>query len=179
MLPLPLPVMSSAKTSEDTVEMQSIESFKLKETPSPIIPKPPPTYFAISATSSPPSSANGSPRHVAVATKTQLNGNTKELINSQAPMEKYVAKFTNGAITTPCSGKVAVRIGAYEGETKQPSRLEFLPQQSPTVVDSPVKISGESVANRPVVSRLQNELAATLERSNLRKKTDTVKNQSH
>lgn len=64
-------------------------------------------------------------------------------------------------------GKVAIRISAYEGESKQPSRLEFLPQQQRTAND-------EIAKSEPVASRLQNELVATLQRSNLRRKTDEV-----
>lgn len=69
----------------------------------------------------------------------------------------------------PSSGKVAIRIGAYEGEAKQPSKLDFLSQQ--TRAD---RNGTDELANGPVVSRLQNELAATLQRSNLRRKTDGV-----
>ncbi|XP_063991869.1 uncharacterized protein LOC135170204 isoform X1 [Diachasmimorpha longicaudata] len=171
--PLPLPG-SPMKSVEEAVEMQSIESFKLKETPSPVIPKPPPTYFSASANSSPTTTpTNGSPRHAPVVKQSQLNGNKDSVNNKcQVPMEKknfVKIQNSNGPIAANTGGKVAVRIGSYEGETKQPSRLEFLPQgRSTTDGGKPV----EEVNNGPVVSRLQNELAATLQRSNLRKKTD-------
>lgn len=173
--PMPLPA-SPTKSREDAVEMQSIESFKLKDTPSPVIPKPPTTYFSASNNTSPVSTpTNGSPHHIAVVKSPQLNGN-KESVNNkcQVPMEKksFVnIQNSNGPITANAGGKVAVRIGTYEGETKPPSRLEFLPQgRSTTDAGKPVA----EVTNGPVVSRLQNELAATLQRSNLRKKTEEV-----
>uniref|UniRef100_A0A0C9QC49 Uncharacterized protein n=1 Tax=Fopius arisanus TaxID=64838 RepID=A0A0C9QC49_9HYME len=171
--PLPLPE-SPTKSREDAVEMQSIESFKLKETPSPVIPKPPPTYFSSSNNTSPTSTpTNGSPRHTTITKQPHLNGNKDSVNNKyQVPMEKknfVKIQNSNGPVTANPPGKVAVRIGTYEGETKQPSRLEFLPQgRSTTDTGKPV----EEVSNGPAVSRLQNELAATLQRSNLREKTE-------
>lgn len=76
---------------------------------------------------------------------------------------------TNAQNVKPSNGKVAIRIGAYEGEAKQPSKLDFLSQQSRAD-----RNGTDELANGPVVSRLQNELAATLQRSNLRRKTDGV-----
>ncbi|KAK2584755.1 hypothetical protein KPH14_007082 [Odynerus spinipes] len=170
----PLPVVTKAATSEDSVEMQSIESFKLKDAPNPVIPKPPPTYFPLSNSSS-TSTINGSPRHVAAGTaaKTQV----KEKEQSTSPSTE-TAKIVTGNGVSPNGtvaggptakapvGKVAIRIGAYEGEAKQPAKLDFLAQQ-PRVEKS---VNDET--NGPVVSRLQNELAATLQRSNLRRKTE-------
>jgi len=159
--PPPLPLLSKNKNSDDSVEMQSIESFKLKETPN-TVPKPPPTYFPVTS----PSSTNGSPRHVgSKVPKDAATSPVAELAkNSSASVSP-----TNGPSKLP-GGKVAIRIGAYEGETKQPSRLEFLPQQSSRDKNGVVDESD----NGPVVSRLQNELAATLQRSNLRRKTEGV-----
>lgn len=149
------------------MEMQSIESFKLKEAPNPVIPKPPPTYFPIQNNST--VTSNGSPRH-GTGNKPQVNG--KETSPSPVP-EMTKAAVSPAAANTPnlkpAPGKVAIRIGAYEGEAKQPSKLDFLSQQSRSD-----RNGTDELANGPVVSRLQNELAATLQRSNLRRKTDGV-----
>lgn len=148
--------------------MQSIESFKLKDSPNPVIPKPPPTYFPLSNSSS---TANASPRHVAAGSKQQVNGKDQNFSSPVPEPSKTVSTIaspTNGAQNPkPPAGKVAIRIGAYEGEVRQPSRLDFLSQQS-----RPEKNGGDDIPNVPVVSRLQNELAATLQRSNLRRKTE-------
>lgn len=160
--------------------MQSIESFKLKDSPSPVIPKPPQTYFLLSPNTSPTSTpSNGSPRHSAITTtKTQLNGNTS---NTTTMEKKSITKIDSNnlqstmTLSSQIGGKIAVRIGSYEGESKQPSRLEFLPQQGKTITDSVTKpVIVEEISNGPAVSRLQNELAATLQRSNLKKKTEEV-----
>lgn len=149
------------------MEMQSIESFKLKEAPNPVIPKPPPTYFPIQNNST--VTSNGSPRH-GTGNKPQVNG--KETSPSPVPeMTKAAVSpaAANAPNLKPAPGKVAIRIGAYEGEAKQPSKLDFLSQQSRSD-----RNGTDELANGPVVSRLQNELAATLQRSNLRRKTDGV-----
>jgi len=160
----PLPLPSKNQNSDDSVEMQSIESFKLKETPN-TVPKPPPTYFPVTS----PSSTNNSPRHVGTASKIPKDIATSPVAelakNSAAP----VSPINSAQPSKLPSGKVAIRIGSYEGETKQPSRLEFLPQQP-----SRDKNGVDESDNSPVVSRLQNELAATLQRSNLRRKTEGV-----
>lgn len=151
--------------------MQSIESFKLKETPN-TVPKPPPTYFPLSNTSV---ISNGSPRHTATGNKPQMLNNKNAATNHTLEFTKIspsATSPTNGAQSTKSvNGKVAIRIGSYEGESKQPSKLEFLSQTSreKTETDDPAQSN-----NDPVVSRLQNELAATLQRSNLRRKTDGV-----
>lgn len=162
--------------------MQSIESFKLKNSPSSVIPKPPSTYFLITPNTSPSTTpTNGSPRHPIPPIKPNMNGNiNKEISNNQVPImeKKSVTKIDNNnsqsSVTVSSqAGKIAVKIGTYEGELKQPSRLDFLPQGK-TVIDSPKPVILEEVSNGPVVSRLQNELAATLQRSNLKKKTEEV-----
>ncbi|XP_071642124.1 uncharacterized protein [Temnothorax longispinosus] len=158
--PPPLPLPSKNRNSDDSVEMQSIESFKLKETPN-TVPKPPPTYFPVTSSSS----TNGSPRHAGTGSKVPKDAATSPVAelakNSSASVSPTNASKLPG-------GKVAIRIGAYEGETKQPSRLEFLPQQPSRDKNGVV----DEADNGPVVSRLQNELAATLQRSNLRRKTE-------
>lgn len=161
--PPPLPLPSKNRNSDDSVEMQSIESFKLKETPN-TVPKPPPTYFPVTS----PSSTNGSPRHVGIGSKVPKDVATSPVAELTKNSSASVSP-TNGASKLP-GGKVAIRIGAYEGETKQPSRLEFLPQQPSRDKNG---VADES-DNGPVVSRLQNELVATLQRSNLRRKTEGV-----
>lgn len=137
-----------------------------------MIPKPPPTYFPLSNSSS-TSTVNGSPRHVGTAAKTQ--GKEKE---STSPSNEATKPTTGNVVSSngtavpggptakAPAGKVAIRIGAYEGEVKQPAKLDFLAQQSRVEKN----VADES--NGPVVSRLQNELAATLQRSNLRRKTE-------
>ncbi|XP_032664025.1 uncharacterized protein LOC116840855 isoform X2 [Odontomachus brunneus] len=165
--PPPLPLPSKSRGNDDSVEMQSIESFKLKETPN-TVPKPPPTYFPVSSPSAAP---NGSPRHIGGSKPPTSNG--KDAATS--PVAEFAktspssASPTNGAqpAKSTIGGKVAIRIGAYEGETKQPSRLEFLSQQT-----REKNGTDDASTNGPVVSRLQNELAATLQRSNLRRKTE-------
>jgi len=159
--PPPLPHLSKNRGNDDAVEMQSIESFKLKETPS-TVPKPPSTYFPMTSPS-----PNGSPRHGTAARTTS----GKDAATS--PVAE-LAKTSLASPTKPAqsarANKVAIKIGAYEGEVKQPSRLEFLPQQ--TNRDNSV---AKEAANDAVVSMLQNELAATLLRSNLRRKTEWVR----
>ena len=189
--PLPLPSHSpTAKSPEDAVEMQSIESFKLKESPSPLIPKPPSTYFSLtSSTISSPTSSAGSPRHTLSPSKTQFNGTASQSVNINNGDQTVVDQKRSSPMiklapipppVVPMStfgpGKVAVRIGAYEGEAKPPSRLDFLPQPPPRAPEPPAKVITEEVVDAPVVSRLQNELAATLQRSNLRRKTEGVRN---
>ncbi|KAL7290255.1 hypothetical protein TKK_0015957 [Trichogramma kaykai] len=85
------------------------------------------------------------------------------------------------------SGKVALTIAAYEGETKAPTRLDFLPSilsntnsksndspdSSSTYSSTPVSAVDEEV--REIGSRLQDELVATLRKSNLREIHDSKK----
>jgi len=160
----PLPLPSKNQNSDDSVEMQSIESFKLKETPN-TVPKPPPTYFPVTS----PSSTNNSPRHVGTASKIPKDITTSPVAELAKNSAASVSPINSAQPSKLPSGKVAIRIGSYEGETKQPSRLEFLPQQP-----SRDKNGVDESDNSPVVSRLQNELAATLQRSNLRRKTEGV-----
>ncbi|XP_072746765.1 uncharacterized protein [Anoplolepis gracilipes] len=161
--PPPLPLPSKNRGSDDSVEMQSIESFKLKEAPN-TIPKPPPTYFPAS---------NGSPHHT--GSKVPKDAATSPVAELAKTSLSSVSTTDGAQVSKSLTGsKVAVRIGAYEGETKQPSRLEFLPQQSCRDRNGAV----DETANSPVVSRLQNELVATLQRSNLRRKTEGAENKS-
>jgi len=157
--PPPLPHSSKSRSSDDAVEMQSIESFKLKETPS-TVPKPPSTYFPMTCPS-----PNGSPRHAprTASGKDAATSPVAELAKTSLPSPTKIAQSAR-------PNKVAIKIGAYEGEAKQPSRLEFLPQQ--TNRDNTV---AKEAASDGVVSKLQNELAATLLRSNLRRKTEWVR----
>jgi len=163
--PPPLPFPAKNRNSDDSVEMQSIESFKLKETPS-TVPKPPPTYFPVTS----PSSTSGSPRHVGTGSKVPKDAATSPVVELAKNSAASVSPTNSPQSSKLPGGKVAIRIGSYEGETKQPSRLEFLPQQ-PSRDKNGV---ADETDNGPVVSRLQNELAATLQRSNLRRKTEGV-----
>ncbi|XP_050457021.1 uncharacterized protein LOC126854395 isoform X3 [Cataglyphis hispanica] len=168
-VPPPLPLPSKNRGNDDSVEMQSIESFKLKEAPN-TVPKPPPTYFPVTNPAS-----NGSPHHMGTGSKVPKDAATSPVAELAKTSLASVSPTNGAQVSKSLTGsKVAVRIGAYEGETKQPSRLEFLPQQPSRDRNGVV----DEVANSPVVSRLQNELVATLQRSNLRRKTEGVENQS-
>lgn len=166
--PPPLPLSSKGRGNDDLVEMQSIESFKLKEAPN-TVPKPPPTYFPVSSSST---ASNGSPRHAGIGGRSQVTNGKDAATSPVAELAKTlpssVSPINGPQPAKSGGGKVAIRIGAYEGETKQPSRLEFLSQQS----RDKCSVDDVSSSNGPVVSRLQNELAATLQRSNLRRKTE-------
>ncbi|XP_070159559.1 protein scribble homolog isoform X1 [Polyergus mexicanus] len=168
-VPPPLPLPSKNRGNDDSVEMQSIESFKLKEAPN-TVPKPPPTYFPVTSPAS-----NGSPHHIGTGSKVPKDAATSPVAELAKTSLASISPTNGAQISKSLTGnKVAVRIGAYEGETKQPSRLEFLPQQPSRDRNGVV----DEAANSPVVSRLQNELVATLQRSNLRRKTEGVENQS-
>ncbi|XP_066589655.1 uncharacterized protein [Prorops nasuta] len=151
-VPPPLPVPKK-RTPDESVEMQSIESFKLKEPPIPVVPKPPSTYFS-------GGTSNGTVRS---PVKTQFNG--KDEVDRSKPSSPLQEKPKN-------PGKVAIRIGAYVGESKQPAKLDFLGQQQQVKPEVKNPVANEESTNAPVVSRLQNELVATLQRSNLRRKTE-------
>lgn len=164
-MPPPLPLPSKNRGNDDSVEMQSIESFKLKEAPN-TVPKPPPTYFPVTNPAS-----NGSPHHIGTGSKVPKDAATSPVAELAKTSLASVSPTNGAQVSKSLTGsKVAVRIGAYEGETKQPSRLEFLPQQPSRDRNGVV----DEAANSPVVSRLQNELVATLQRSNLRRKTEGV-----
>ncbi|CAG9090670.1 unnamed protein product [Plutella xylostella] len=82
------------------------------------------------------------------------------------PPSTYFVRAPNGTATMKKSGRpVSVTIGEYGagGVRRQPSRLDFLPDQ----LDAP--LNTDDVSNR-----LQSELALTLSRSNLRKKTEAL-----
>ena len=87
------------------------------------------------------------------------------------------------------TGRVALTISAYEGEPRTPTRLDFLPspRSSRQLSRSSSKASSSTdgggtatptptpVEPEPPIqigSRLQDELVATLKRSNLREKND-------
>ncbi|XP_012263261.2 mucin-5AC isoform X2 [Athalia rosae] len=167
--------------SDDAVEMQSIESFKLKEPQSVPPPKPPSTYFPSIPREEPAPGRTGSPIGSA-------GGNAKKPLPVQVPTVPLIPNGTNaGASVNNAAGKgkIAIRIGAYSGEAKAPAKLDFLGNQSPTTTSTapttttPASARGGDQARDssvPVASRLQNELAATLQRSNLKKKTDEDNN---
>jgi hypothetical protein len=139
----------SAKTAkkssnDEAVEMQSIESFKLKESPLVHVPKPPSTYF--------PSSSPG-----------KLESECARKNGTTTPRPSAICVSQGAAKVV---SKVAIRIGTYEGEAKQPSRLGFLNHAAET--------KSTSERPSPVASRLQNELVATLQRSNLKKNIEGV-----
>lgn len=125
------------KTSQnlnDSVEMESIESFKLNQ-PTNLKPKPPNTYF-------------------------------------NKPKPPLTSQLSNGSITSNSTLKkarpVSVTIGEYPSGTsrKQPTRFDFLPNGNNDRLD------GSSIS-----SQLATELAQTLNRSNLKKRTESMVSQ--
>ncbi|XP_013185724.2 uncharacterized protein LOC106131249 [Amyelois transitella] len=115
---------TKAKNKDENVDLESLESFKLKN-PTNVLPKPPSNYFIRAP-------------------------------NGTATMKKHARP-------------VSVTIGEYAsngGGRREPTKLDFL--------------NGEKSANGQVhdevsiSNRLQSELALTLSRSNLRKKTEAL-----
>ncbi|XP_014216183.1 uncharacterized protein LOC106644971 [Copidosoma floridanum] len=139
-LPAGKKLATAKKTNGDeAVEMQSIESFKLKDSATAHVPKPPPTYFSFTSTD-----------------------NNKMATTPESQNGAVTSKPLPSTSVSKAVSKVAIRIGTYEADsTKQPSKLGFLNQQ---------RNGSKSKVEPPVASRLQNELVATLQRSNLRKK---------
>lgn len=116
-------VNSKKSIKEEAAELESLESFKLKN-PSSVQPKPPSNYFVRAP-------------------------------NGTATMKKHVRP-------------VSVTIGEYPsgGLRKEPSKLDFIANEKANGVNGTDTI--------PISNRLQSELALTLSRSNLRKKTDSI-----
>lgn len=131
----PQNALKPSQTFSDSVEMESLESFKLNQ-PSNSRPKPPNTYF-----SKPPLGSQLS------------NGSIK----------------SNGSATLMKSRPVSVTIGEYPSGTsrKQPNRFDFLPNGGQDKVDG-------SPVNQPITNQLATELAQTLNRSNLKKRTESM-----
>ncbi|CAG9791946.1 unnamed protein product [Diatraea saccharalis] len=118
-------VQSNFKGKDEKAELESLESYKLKN-PTTVLPKPPSTYFMRAP-------------------------------NGTATMKK---------IARP----VSVTIGEYAGggNRREPIKLDFL---------SGDKSDGNNETDDvPITNRLQSELALTLSRSNLRKKTEALDN---
>ncbi|XP_001605090.2 lysine-specific demethylase 6B isoform X1 [Nasonia vitripennis] len=91
------------------------------------------------------------------------NKNVTTMTLKPKPKPKPNVTITSAAGPGKSVSKVAIRIGTYnEIDSKQPSRLGFLSQEATPTVNG----------KTGVASRLHNELAATLQRSNLRKKTE-------
>lgn len=86
------------------------------------------------------------------------------------PPSNYFMRAPNGTATMKKHGRpVSVTIGEYAsggGARREPSKLDFLSSDKP---DGPHVPDDVSISNR-----LQSELALTLSRSNLRKKTEAV-----
>ncbi|XP_063379774.1 uncharacterized protein LOC134666517 isoform X1 [Cydia fagiglandana] len=87
------------------------------------------------------------------------------------PPSNYFVKAPNGTATMKKHQRpVSVTIGEYAGggnSRREPSKLEFLNGDKP---DGPVPAADDE----HISNRLQSELALTLSRSNLRKKTDAL-----
>ncbi|XP_053600107.1 uncharacterized protein LOC128669362 isoform X2 [Plodia interpunctella] len=116
--------LTKAKTNEEDVDLESLESFKLKN-PANVLPKPPSTYFVRAP-------------------------------NGTATMKKHARP-------------VSVTIGEYASTgaaRREPTKLDFLSADRP---DGRHAEDDVSISNR-----LQSELALTLSRSNLRKKTEAL-----
>lgn len=111
------------KSKDDKAELESIESYKLKN-PINVAPKPPSNYFMRAP-------------------------------NGTATMKKLARP-------------VSVTIGEYGtggGSRREPTKLDFLNGDKP---------DGADPGDVPITNRLQSELALTLSRSNLRKKTEAL-----
>lgn len=111
-------VRSSQNNTNDTVEMESLESFRINN-PSQLRPKPPNTYFHKNSESLP----NGRP--------------------------------------------VSITIGEYPSLRKQPGKLDFLHNRS-------VDESNLNGKDSSISTQFASELAQTLNRSHLRKKTESM-----
>uniref|UniRef100_S4PJG2 Putative harmonin n=2 Tax=Pararge aegeria TaxID=116150 RepID=S4PJG2_9NEOP len=84
------------------------------------------------------------------------------------PPSNYFIKAPNGSATMKKHARpVSVTIGEYANNVgrKEPSKLDFLNGD---------KTDPRTPDDEPITSRLQSELALTLSRSNLRKKTEAL-----
>lgn len=87
------------------------------------------------------------------------------------PPSNYFVRAPNGTATMKKHARpVSVTIGEYPsgGARREPSKLDFLANEKCNGIDA---TDGGVV---PITNRLQSELALTLSRSNLRKKTDSI-----
>lgn len=87
------------------------------------------------------------------------------------PPSNYFVRAPNGTATMKKHMRpVSVTIGEYAGggnSRREPTKLDFLNGDKP---DGPLP----AMEDEPITNRLQSELALTLSRSNLRKKTDAM-----
>ncbi|XP_031778147.1 SH3 domain-containing protein 21 isoform X2 [Nasonia vitripennis] len=110
---------------------------------------------------------------------------TAQQPNGQVEKPTYPPKMMNRSVSLDTdqlrhTGKVALTIAAYEGESRTPTRLDFLPSQKLSRSSSKASDVTSSLTTTPleeeaaehIGSRLQNELVATLKRSNLKKRHD-------
>lgn len=120
----------SQKQFNDSVEMESLESFRINN-PSDIKPKPPNTYF-----------------QKRILTNTLSNQST-----------------SSNTSTIRRGRPISVTIGEYPSMRRQPGKLDFLQ-------------NGQDITNRgkeeSLGSRLTSELTQTLNRSNLKKRTESM-----
>lgn len=114
------------KSKEDKAELDSLESYKLKN-PLNVAPKPPSNYFM--------KAPNGT------ATMKKL----------ARPVSVTIGEYTTGG-----------------GSRREPTKLDFLNG------DKPDNAGAMETGDVPITNRLQSELALTLSRSNLRKKTEAL-----
>lgn len=110
------------KTSQDSVEMESLESFKLNNPLGHKRPKPPDTYF----------------------NKTNSGNST---MRKQRPVSVTIGEYPSGSLR------------------KQPGRLDFLMDGTEK---TPPKVK------QPITNQFASELAQTLNRSNLKKRTESM-----
>lgn len=122
---------SQHNNNNDTVEMESLESFRINN-PSHLKPKPPNTYFQ----KSPETLPNG--------------------------FDYYDQREVNN-----CRRPISITIGEYPTLRKQPGKLDFLQNRSN---EEPSMNGKES----PITTQFASELARTLTRSQLRKRTESM-----
>uniref|UniRef100_A0ABD2W901 PDZ domain-containing protein n=1 Tax=Trichogramma kaykai TaxID=54128 RepID=A0ABD2W901_9HYME len=144
---------------DEAVEMQSIESFKLKESPA-AVPKPPPTYFPAAKDQS-----KNIKEQKTMAVGTDINSSNGTM--TMKPLKPVKPQAVTSVVRSV--SKVAIRIGSYnENDGKKPGKLSFLTEKAKQ--DS--ANNAVSAAAAPAASRFQNELVATLQRSNLRRQIE-------
>ncbi|XP_023289649.1 uncharacterized protein LOC105704265 isoform X2 [Orussus abietinus] len=129
--PPPLPSSAKGKIGEDAVEMQSLESFKLKESPS-TVPKPPPTYFSPATSTSvvekaPPA---GSPRHGSPGIPKDANPQdlpstmeSKKSPPAPPPISANSQPLGKEVTTKPVVAENVISIAASNSDTAKPVSL--------------------------------------------------------
>lgn len=140
----------------DTVDMESLESFKLNH-PSVSKPKPPNTYF-------------NKPKLTGQMSAGSVSSQSSQTsLSSQSSQNSHNSQSTQSSMTTLLRKPrpVSVTIGEYQTGTNRRlpiNKFDFLTNNED---------QADSSQEEPITSRLASELAQTLSRSNLRKRTET------